>query len=432
MAISLPKSAEPSDHAGPGRLAVVFCVHHKPWLMMSTLITTLAQDYQDADYYFLYNVGAGNRLYGDATAINGQLSPFDARVRDVCRLKGARVFELEYQNDEALDSGAWYKFIRDRRWKDYEWVLFVGEGTLLARPTLLSAMLEFASANGAHVIASGHEKRRLPKDLLLHYMERRDGQPSDVDRLHDRMIARTFEIFCRDEAFRRLFDAWGSDFGPLTENHVPSIGQPSPWVRRLRWGWARRFGAPDGGSAYRRIPWAAEYALARACAFFPRATPASDRELVHVNGVPRPVDAVADVRRHRGVGFHRVEGPEWFGCATNHLMSRCFLDRFTAKLDEFRIWDVLDLRFAGTALEVIWGFVPAWLGFDKWFTDGFHRVRKDFVTHRREDCPPVMATYINRYYRAMLTVGWCGDYLKIRSLRPELARLRDQLPADYF
>lgn len=153
------------------RLALVFCVHHKPWLMMSTLITALAQDYQEADFYFLYNVGDGGR--GRSVA-NQQLSPFDERVREVCRLNRSAIFELEYENDDTLDSGAWYKFIREGRWKAYDWVLFVGEGTLFARPTLVSAMLSLASSKrGVHVIASGHEKRRLPKNLVLNYKERR-------------------------------------------------------------------------------------------------------------------------------------------------------------------------------------------------------------------------------------------------------------------
>ncbi len=141
---------------------------------------------------------------------------------------------------------------------------------------------------------------------------------------------------------------------------------------------------------------------------------------------------VADITRINGVGFHRVDGPEWFGCATNHLMSRAFLERFHAKLDEFAIWDVLDLRFAGTPLEVIWGFIPAWLGFEKWFTDGFHRVRKDFATYVREDGAAEMAAYIDRYYRGHLAVTWRDDYLKIGAYRSGLERLRDQLPAAYF
>jgi hypothetical protein len=175
-----------------------------------------------------------------------------------------------------------------------------------------------------------------------------------------------------------------------------------------------------------------EYPVARARMLWPANGSIGRPEEVYVNGERRPVESVASVTRVRGVGFHRVDDAEWFGCATNHLMSRAFLERFTARLDQYRIWDVLNLRFAGTPLEIIWGFIPAWLGFEKWFTDGFHRVRKDFVTYRREDYPPEMATYINRYYRGQLVVTWRGEYLKVRAHRPQLARLREQLPDVFF
>ena len=411
------------------RLALVFCVHHKPWLIMSTLITALAQDYQDADLYFLYNVGDGGP---GRSAANGQLSPFDERVREVCRLNRSAIFELEYENDDTLDSGAWYKFIREGRWKAYDWVLFVGEGTLFARPNLVSSMLSLASSEPAvHVIASGHEKRRLPKNVVLNYKER-ENDPSEADRLHDRTIAQAFEIFNRDPSFRRLFDAWGSDFVAQTQYHVPSSGPPSPLLRRFRSAWIRRLGSPSLGGPLRQLPWSIESFLARRYMSRWADAPSTTAADIYVDGVLRTADSVANIVRIGEVGFHQLQGPEWFGCATNHLMSRTFLERFSAKLEEFQKYDVLDLPFAGTPLEVIWGFVPAWLGFDKWFTDGFHRVRKDFVTYRREDYPPEMATYINRYYRGKLAIGWRGDYLKVLAVEPGLDRLREQLPAVYF
>ena len=407
-------------------VAIVCCVHHKPWLMMSTLITALAQDFHEADFHFIYNVGAGDRRYGDASTRNSQLSPFDPRVRDVCRIRGRRVFEVEYENDEALDSGAWYKFIRDGRWRAYDWVLFVGEGTLFARPRLLSAMLALGEREGAHLVASGHEKRRLPKDVFLNYLQRTAS--SADDRLHDAMIAQAFDIFCRDPEFRRIFERWGNDFLPETQNHVPPAGPPSPLLRRVREAWARRIGAAQDGGLARELPFTIEYALTRA-----GMAPSNDRsDTVYVDGRRVAATAVAPVTRIHDVGFHREAAPEWFGCATNHLMSRTFLERFSAKLDEFGMWDVLDLRFAGTPLEVIWGFIPAWLGFDKWFTDGFHRPRKDFVTYRREDYPPQMATYINRYYSGVLATAWDGDYIKLRHVHTDLARLKSELPPVYF
>ena len=58
--------------------------------------------------------------------------------------------------------------------------------------------------------------------------------------------------------------------------------------------------------------------------------------------------------------------------------------------------------------------------------------RKDAVTYRREDFPPEMSSYLNRYYRGRIAVGWEGDYLKLRSWAPHLNWLRDELPAPYF
>jgi hypothetical protein len=399
--------------------------------MMATLVTALAQDYQDADLFFVYNVGSGDALHPEAAATNGQLSPFDERVREVCRINGRRVFEVEYQNDEALDSGAWYKFIRDGHWKSYDWVLFVGEGTLFARPTTLSGMLAFARERGVHVIASGHEKRRHPKHLVLNYNRRGAAAPSETACVHDRMIAEAFAIFARDPDFRRLFEAW-PEVPTETQYHVPSVGPASPWLRRVRSAWARRLGPPFEGGWLRQLPWSIEYPVARLRLLWPRDAPNGRSEEVYVNGERRPVETIASVTRVRGVGFHPAEDPEWFGCATNHLMSRTFLDRLTTRLDQYCMWDVLGLRFAGTPLEIIWGFIPAWLGFEKWFTDGFHRVRKDFVTYRREDYPPEMATYINRYYRGQLVVTWRGEYLKVRAHSRHLARLREQLPDVFF
>jgi len=113
-------------------------------------------------------------------------------------------------------------------------------------------------------------------------------------------------------------------------------------------------------------------------------------------------------------------------------LSRDFLLRLSEKLDQFEMYDALDMPFAGSPLEHIWGFLPAWLGFEKWFTDGFHRVRKQFTTYQREDYPPEMAGYINRYHRGRLVVGWHEDHLKLQAWRSDLGDLRQVLPAAYF
>jgi hypothetical protein len=432
-----------------GKLAIVFCVHHKPWLMMATLLTLVSQEPQSADLFFVYNVGDGQdprdsyREYRDVAAsagINPQLSPFDERVREVCRLRGWNVFELDYQNDHGLDSGCWYKFIRDGRWRDYEYVLFLHEGMLLASPRLLQALIAFADRRQVHFIASGHEKRRVTRASMEPH---RPGEPAPapMDAFHRRMMAETFAVFCRDPEFRAVFARWGSDSPVETEHHVPGVTAGGVVPRQVRAWIQKRWGspythpdAPPAGRLIRRAPAALDRWASRRRVRLGQPEAAAGQPLAYVAGTydvcattsAREIDTELDVT------FHRVDGPEWFGCATNHLMSHAFLERFSDKLNRFRMFDVLDLPFAGSALEVIWGFLPAWLGFEKWFANGFHRVRKQFSTYQREDYPPEMAGYINRYHRGRLVVDWQDDYLKLTAWRSDLGDLRQVLPAVYF
>lgn len=428
-------------------VAVVLCVHHKPWLVMSTILTTLLQDYADADIHLVYQVGNGACLdrasyaeYHDLARRHGvdpQLSPWDPRVREVCRLRDRAVFEHEFENDSALDSGAWYKFVRTGAWRKYEHVLFLGEGTLLARRTTLSAMLDFSRRYGVHSITSGHEKRRLPRSMVLAYNSR--SKPTAMTEFHDRMSRRVFELFCTDPAFAELYSRWTDAGVPHTENHVPDIFSGDPFDRLRVAASPKRNSASDRGLAgaarasVRALVQRADRVRARRAAALgstPFAEPA--QPIVHVDGRRRLLQDVAQTTVQRGVRFHAVDEPEWYGCAVDHLFSRDLLERFAGKLDRYGLYEVLDLPFAGTALEIVWGFVPQWLGYRKWFTDGIHRVRKQFQTARREDDNATVASYINRYHRGAVCVSPEGDYLKIESVSSAHAGLRRSLPQEYW
>ena len=81
------------------------------------------------------------------------------------------------------------------------------------------------------------------------------------------------------------------------------------------------------------------------------------------------------------------------------------------------LYKTLDFPFAGTPYEVIWGFLPAWLGFEKWFFDGIHRVRKNFVNYKREDDPAGMCRYLNAYFNKKIIVEPEGDFIKIKKVK---------------
>jgi hypothetical protein len=431
------------------RLAIVFCVHHKPWLMMGTILTLLSQEHCDADLFFVYNVGDGDvtrasyqeyREISATVGVNTQLSDFDDRVRSVCQLRERRFVELEYENDHSLDSGVWYKFIRDGRWRDYDYVLFAGEGLLLADPRVLRALVAFADRRQVHFIASGHEKRRVPRAMMDRTCKRGQGQ-TRLELFHDRMVAETFDVFGRDPEFRTVFDRWGSDFDTETEHHVPGVTVRGEEWRRLRGRIQRRWGsaynnpdAPIAGRLARAVPPAIDRWMSRARMLTPAAVAAGGPPMAYSGGsyAARPVTSAAEADAEQGVGFHRAEGVEWFGCTVIHLMSRPLLERFSGKLDRFGMYDALDLPFSGSALEVVWGLLPAWLGVEKWFTNGFHRVRKHFATYQREDYPPEIASYINRYHAGRLAVGWERDFLKLRAWRRGLGDMRRALPPVYF
>ena len=75
------------------KLAIVFCVHHKPWLMMSTLLTLVSQERQNADLFFAYNLGDGAsaresyREYREVLQLQPEQPDAD---RAVARLEGRR------------------------------------------------------------------------------------------------------------------------------------------------------------------------------------------------------------------------------------------------------------------------------------------------------------------------------------------------------
>ena len=78
------------------RYAICILAHHKPWLMMSSLISLAMQTERDYDLHIIYIKGDGNcrdRLsYGEYHEItdrtkeyNTMLSPSDERILEILR-----------------------------------------------------------------------------------------------------------------------------------------------------------------------------------------------------------------------------------------------------------------------------------------------------------------------------------------------------------
>ncbi len=465
------------------KIAVAICVHHKPYLAMASLISLLAQDRDDFDLFILSNVGnavcpdrpgydeynafcdieksrelIANAIETESSSegrhaefarrngINAQLSPFDDRLREVCRLNGRRVFHQDFENDHSLDSGCWLKFLRSGLWKDYDIVFTFQEGTLLTSRGTLGATVDFMRERDVHFIAGAHMKSLLNKSRLYRY--NRDGQADSgpIGDYHDRMIARTIEILSRDPEFSRAFDLWPDDERASREFHVRDF-EGTRFQRFLAAVCRDRpLTGPKNLRRFKKLlrlsrlgRWPLEFAASRLALGRGRLVGAGSNERrspegerIFVDGKRRRLTDVAEVEDRGGVFFHKAREDGWYGCACNHVFDRKTLETLSERFDRHGLYEVIDLPFSGTFLEFMWGVVPSWCGVEQWFFDGYHRVTKDAWSGRRDDTPKGMSMNLNRYFRGWVVVEPNGDYLRIVDCAREMEELRNILPLVFW
>jgi hypothetical protein len=418
------------------RIAVASCIHHKPWLIQSTLISLFAQQEQDYDIFFLLNEGDGEisdtvRAILDANDIretdyrNPQLDPFDESVLDYCPLHLKNVELIRYKNDDALDSGAWYKFVLSKRWEPYDFVLFLGEGGLLTHRFALRDFASFCQQHGEHFVSSGHEKRRIPKKQIFSGFIKKSDR---LSRLHNQMITRVYDIFCRDPNFDVCIKSMGDLEKTQQQNHVPNIWGPSNAFLHLDALFFRREEKKNRfRSLVRRVYEKIEY-FQKKFGFFSCSQTArrSLSKLVITDAKINKRETQLDQKNTGFTLFHQETDPSWFGATCNHFASTQLLRKFRETIEEHKLAECLGLPYSATALEFMWGIVPLALGYRKWFCNGIHRVRKQFISYGREDSPEGMVRYLNRYFQGQILCRTEGDRIAIvRSRRvPRLNELK--------
>ncbi len=412
-------------------LAVAHCVHHKPWLIGSTLVSTHAQNFNDFHTFFLVNQGLQRDLsegkYKERfaeyqslvqrhrresnhqsetkviEAVNIQLDKYDNSVERFCDLGEHNSTRIDYENDHGLDSGAWLKFIRSGLWRAYDYTLFLGEGGLLARDSCLMDLIRAMGELGIHFITGGQDKRFVPRRRWEAGFASEKKANTDMSLFHDQMIKETYSRFRADPEFDEIYMSWPKDEMSLSDNMVPKVWGPRHSLLRL-------------------ISQGLVYDFANS--LIPRA---EDKSFSFLRN---QIQVTPDMKERHRVGstnFYLENHIGWYGACCNHMMSRSFLERLSAKLEHYEIYDLLDLPYCATALEQIWGLIPYWLGENLWFTDGIHRVRKNFFTYRREDELPEMVRYLNRYFASQLQAYGKENTIRIK-IRPGLEHDLSGLP----
>ena len=406
------------------KIAVATCVHHKPWLIQSTLISLFAQKDVTFDLFFLLNEGNGELSEHGLSILesygirpeeyrNPQLDPYNEKIRDFLPLYLKNTKLIRLKNDDALDSGAWYKFVLSEEWQNYDFVLFFGEGAILTHRHALRDMATFCHTNGQDFVTSGHEKRRIPlKSILSDFA----GSSGPLASLHNDMIVKTYEIFSRWGSFKRSVASISAFEKVEQQHHVPEIWGPGKILLRLdslihrdhstRWASL----AKVAQSWYSQLEYLQKYLkfLARSSSDYP-----TSAEHIVVDGKIRKADTVVKAQASGNTLFHEEADPAWFGATCNHFVSRRFLVEFREAIERKKLSESLALPYSATALEFIWGIIPHALGYQKWFSTGIHRVRKQFISYWREDNPEGMVRYLNRYYRGHILCRANHDRLEV-------------------
>jgi len=414
------------------KLAVAHCVHHKPWLITSSVLSTHAQSHKDFHTFFLINEGHERDLsdgkfrddYAKFISIrdknnkfaksqdfhtsikgkNTQLDYFDKGVKEFCNLN-VQSSTVSFENDHGLDSGAWLKFIRSGKWKSYDSILFLGEGSLLARSSSLNDMISALENKDVNFITGSQDKRFLSRDRwTTGFASEKIKGP--MPEFHDEMIKKTYEIFLRDPDFQKVYEEWPIGLPTAVDNLVPKVWGPRSRLIRFI----------NSDKAYKFLNF-----------IIPSTEEVSSKILRNQELIN--ADAIKKLKIGN-MNLYKEEHIGWYGACCNHLISREALEKLSKKFEKYSIYDVLDLPYAATALEQIWGLMPYWIGEDVWFTDAIHRVRKNFFTYQREDNAEVLERYLNRYYNNVMTVKSHENDIFLDKIHDDNNKLKN-LPSRY-
>ena len=85
-----------------------------------------------------------------------------------------------------------------------------------------------------------------------------------------------------------------------------------------------------------------------------------------------------------------------------------------------KIYRLSKYPYFGEVFEIIWGFLPNLLNKKKWFFNGIHRVRKNFINYKREDDVLGMVKYLNFYNKGQISFFLKNKKIKFKLLNKDL------------
>ena len=375
------------------KLGVFILVHHKPWLINSSLLTLFLQKINfEYELNFILIKGDGLqksnpyykeyfRISNKSKVYNQQLSKFDENTLNVIKKIKKKYFLHEFKNDHGLDSGVWLKLIKSKKFLKYDYSLFLMEGFLFTNEKVLMAIYNFINKEKPDFISSGHEKRFLSINNFLI----KTSNLTSENEMEIFKKKKNFEILkklSKNRKFFKIISKWpvkinynGYEVKGYTENHVNKYSFSLISFLKL---------------FLKKIYFTKNISYSKKFNFL---TSNKKKYFVNIKNIYPNIVSFNDIIFHEDTNVYS------FGCSCQHLFSKKFLSKIDKFFIKNNLYHIIKYPYLGEIFEVIWGLFPKFFNVKKWYFNGIHRVRKNFLNDAREDNIDGMIYYLNFYYK---------------------------------
>lgn len=371
------------------KFAICILVHHKQWLIQSSLISLLLQRTNlKYDIHFIIIKGDGKNLsyssyknYFKYSKLfnqkNSQLSDFDPKTLDIIK-KLKKNYKFHYvDNDQGLDSSAWVKFIKKKIFLKYDYSFFLMEGFIFTSENVLESINKFIKQKKPNFVTSGHEKRIILKQYFFENFLTKKKKIKSIEDFEKYNSFKIISQFLTDKKFKKIIYNWPKSLDEKikgrTENHSTKYKiSLMNKIKLLIKSFLFR-GNLINFKKYKFI--------------------VTENKSYFLN-----FEKKRKVFSFKDILYHLEDSPYFYGCSCQHLMSKNYLSKLDKYLTKNKINTLIKLPFFATPFEILWGIFPSVLGYKKWFFNGIHRPRKHFLNLDRDDDVKGVASYLNLYF----------------------------------
>jgi len=403
--------------------SICIVTHHKPYFIMASLISLALQKFNDYDLHIIFIEGDGSKKkypkydkllkkFKKNSKLSNSSKEIITIVKNFKKVKKIHIFN----NDHALDSGAWYKFINKKIWKKYDYNFFLMEGFIFKTNNTLINILKFLEEKKPDVVMLGSEKVFTTKKRLLNYALADNS--NEFNTYHQEIIIKTFKNFCKLKNFNKIYSNW-KNINILNKNNEKNLDLVFNFPNKKYF------------SFYIKMKLFIKYILFERNFYNPFSDLIFYNEGTFRYLLPRKL-FFKEEYKFGNVMAHVESSPFFYVNGCQHIFSNNYLTKLNQKLKYIKIKKVLNYPFVGTPLEFIWGILPKSLGFKKWFSDCIHRPRKNFLTYKKEDTAIFLKKYLELYSDNKIKIKIQNNKIKIYKLSDEVSYIKPLLGKVFF